>query len=167
VTTSLSLAITWTAPTLNGGTPVIDYRVSWDQGGSTYTVIISGITTTSYSTTATLTAGTVYKFKVESRNAFGYSTSFSNEISIKAVDPTAPTAPQSLAINAEVTEPFSVGLTWKAPSSNGGRELIDYQINFKIGFGEDGEYAVLAAGITTTSFTANSLTVNVIYNFKV
>ena len=76
--------MTWIAPTVVGGTAVIDYRVSWDQGTSTYAVLESGITTTSYQTTATLTANTVYKFKVESRNAYGYSTSFSNEVSIRA-----------------------------------------------------------------------------------
>jgi len=83
--------MTWTAPTVVGGSAVIDYRISWDQGGSTFAVLATGITTTSYSTTATLTPNTVYKFKVESRNAYGYSTSFSNEVSIRAASiPTAP-----------------------------------------------------------------------------
>ena len=62
---------------------MIDYRVSWDQGTGTgiFVVLatgITGLTTVSYRTTATLTANTFYSFKVESRNAVGYSTSFSN-----------------------------------------------------------------------------------------
>ena len=84
ITSASIVALTWDPPTEIGGTPVIDYRVSWDQETGDYTVIASGITTTSYTTTATLTPNTVYKFKVESRNAFGFSTSFSNEISIRA-----------------------------------------------------------------------------------
>ena len=90
ITSASVIGMTWTAPTVVGGTPVIDYRVSWDQGTSTYTVLASGITTLSYSTTATLTANTVYKFKVESRNSYGYS-AFSNEVSIRAASlPSAP-----------------------------------------------------------------------------
>jgi len=124
ITNASVIGITWTAPTVVGGSAVIDYRVSWDQGGSTYTVLATGITATSYSTTATLTANGVYKFKVESRNSYGYSTSFSNEVSIRAA--AIPTAPQSLANNAAVTASGTVGLTWSAPSSNGGSVVIDY-----------------------------------------
>ena len=82
VTSSTVIGITWIAPTVVGGTAVTSYRVSWDQGTGTYVVLASGITTASYSTTATLTPNTNFSFKVESRNAFGFSTSFSNEVSI-------------------------------------------------------------------------------------
>jgi len=97
VTSPTSLGMTWAAPAINGGTLVIDYRVSWDQGGSDYVVLAEGIIEPSYITTAPLTAGKVYKFKVESRNAYGFS-SFSNVVSIKAANIAAPTAPQSFAI---------------------------------------------------------------------
>lgn len=127
----------------------------------------SGVTATSYTTTAVLIPGTTYKFKVESRNEFGYSSRFSEEISIKAIDPTPPTAPLNLTINPKVDEPLSIGLSWEAPEKNGGRVVLDYQISYKIGFVKDGDYAVLAAGIKTTSFLAQKLTGNVIYNFKV
>jgi hypothetical protein len=116
----------------------------------------------SYSTTATLTADTVYKFKVQSRNAFGLSTSYSNEVSIRAAS--VPTAPQTLANNAAVTASGTVGLTWSAPSSNGGSAVIDYQISSKSG---NGAFSVLASGISTTSYTASSLTADVVYTFKV
>jgi hypothetical protein len=82
ITSASVIALTWTAPVVGGGTAVLDYRVSWDKGIGTYVVIASGITTASYSTTSPLAANMVYKFKVESRNAFGFSTSFSNEVSI-------------------------------------------------------------------------------------
>ncbi len=82
ITSASVIALTWTAPVVEGGTAVLDYRVSWDQGTGTYDVIASGIPTASYSTTSPLAANVVYKFKVESRNAFGFSTIFSNEVSI-------------------------------------------------------------------------------------
>jgi hypothetical protein len=125
-------------------------------------MLAEGITTLSYSTTATLTADTVYKFKVQSRNAFGLSTSLSNEVSIRAAS--VPTAPQTLANNAGVTSSGTVGLTWSVPSSNGGSAVIDYQISYKSG---NGAFSVLASGITTTSYTASSLTADVVYTFKV
>ena len=93
-----------------GGTALIDYRVSWDQGSESYIVLASGVTTAFYTTTATLTANTVYKFKVESRNAFGFSTSFSNEVSIRAAS--IPTAPLNLSNNVAITASGIVGLTW-------------------------------------------------------
>jgi hypothetical protein len=61
----------------NGGTPVIDYSVYYGPAAGGYTTLITGITSTSYTVTG-LTAGTTYKFKVLSRNAFAtsaYSTS--------------------------------------------------------------------------------------------
>lgn len=92
VTSPASLGMTWEEPLVHGGTPVIDYRVSWDQGGLAYVVLQAGIVEPSYITTARLTAGTTYKFKVEARNAYGFS-SFSDVLSIKAAITTAPTAP--------------------------------------------------------------------------
>ena len=34
---------TWVRGDFDGGTPVIDYRIVWDQGNSTYTVLQHGI----------------------------------------------------------------------------------------------------------------------------
>jgi hypothetical protein len=64
ITSATVIALAWTAPTVIGGTPVIDYRVSWDQGTGAYVELESSITTTSYSTTAVLPANTYFKFKV-------------------------------------------------------------------------------------------------------
>jgi len=150
-----------------GGTPVIDYRITWDNAESEYVVLEEGVKTVFYATTVELIAGMTYKFKVESRNKFGFSKQFSEEISIKAIDPTPPTAPLSLAINPDVDEPLTVGLTWKAPLKNGGRKVLDYQVSLKIGFVKDGKYEVIASGVKGTSFKAQKLTGNVIYNFKV
>jgi hypothetical protein len=81
-TSSSTIGLTWTAGAEDGGTPVIDYRISAAASGtSSFAILATGITTTSYATT-TLTAGNSYIFKVESRNVFGYSTSFSNEVTI-------------------------------------------------------------------------------------
>ena len=87
-------------------------------------MLASNVVTASYSTTATLNPIMVYKFKVESRNAFGYSTSFSNILMI--VPAVVPTAPLSLANNVAVTASGIVGLMWSVVVSDGGSPVIDY-----------------------------------------
>ena len=161
-TNASRIGLSWVIGSANGGTAVIDYRISWDQGTNTYTVLASNIGTTSYTTLAALTANTVYKFKVEARNSFGFSLTYSAEVSIRAAS--IPSAPLSLANNAAITASGIVGLIWSSGSSNGGSPIIDYQISSKIG---SGSYTILATGITTTSYTAASLTADVIYTFKV
>ena len=120
------------------------------------------MTSTSYTTTVTLTPETAYKFVVVSVNAFGEGRASSNEVSIIAAS--LPTAPLALANDATVTASGIVGLTWTTPTSDGGSPVIDYQISSKIGAGA---YSVLDSGITTTSYTASSLTTYVVYTFKV
>jgi len=165
VTSSSVIGMTWVAPAVNGGTPVIDYRVSWDQGGSTFVQLASGITSTAYTTSVTLVANSVYKFKVESRNSFGYSTSSTNEVAItaKTTAAVAPTAPLTLANNAAVTASGTVGLTWLAPLSNGGVPILDYKISAKTG---GAAYSTLGTS-ASTSYTALGLTAGAVYTFKV
>ena len=55
-----------------GGTPVLDYHVSIAADGGSYTVLASGLTSLSYVASG-LTAGVIYSFKVQSRNAYKYS----------------------------------------------------------------------------------------------
>jgi hypothetical protein len=65
---------------------VLDYRVSWDQGSliNSYSVLAESVKIASFTTTIVLNSGMLYKFKVEARNAVGFSKSFSNEVSIFA-----------------------------------------------------------------------------------
>ncbi len=141
---------------------MIDYRVSWDQGTSSYVLLVSGIITTSYTTAVALTPNTVYNFKVESRNAFGFSTTYSNEATIRAAS--LPNAPILLANNVEVTAAGTVGLTWSPGAYDGGSPVIDYRISYHAG---SDAYVVLTTGVTTSSFTASTLTANLIYTFKI
>lgn len=73
------------APVFNGGTPVIDYRIWYDNtsNGVTFMELVSGLTGLDYIATG-LVQGSTYKFKVESRNSYGYSALFSNTVTILA-----------------------------------------------------------------------------------
>ncbi len=68
VTTPQVIGFTWSSGTSNGGSPIIDYRISYDQATSTWIALASGITTLSYMTTTPLVEGATYRFKVEARN---------------------------------------------------------------------------------------------------
>ena len=83
ITNASRIGLSWVTGNANGGTAVIDYRVSWDQGTNTYVALASNIGTTSYTTLITLSANTVYKFKIEARNSFGFS-AYSSEVQIRA-----------------------------------------------------------------------------------
>jgi len=125
-TTATNIAMTWSAGAADGGTAVIDYRVSYKlSSDASFAVLQSGVTTTSYSTSA-LTQGSEYVFKVESRNAFGYSTTFSNEVTILQAQ--EPDAPVSLANDATITSSTQIGLTWSAGAFDGASSIIDYRI---------------------------------------
>lgn len=65
--TASSITFTWSPGASNGGGSIIDYRVSYAQDSPTYTVIAVNVLATTYTATG-LTAGLLYKFKVEARN---------------------------------------------------------------------------------------------------
>jgi hypothetical protein len=73
VTSATVVKITWSDGVSNGGTAVIDYRVSYDQSIGTFVDLDSGIATQSYTTTVILTPGAFYLFRVEARNSVGFS----------------------------------------------------------------------------------------------
>jgi hypothetical protein len=53
----------WNEGVTNGGTPVIDYKITYGEATGSYNQEIAGITQTTY-TVIGLTTETVYKFKV-------------------------------------------------------------------------------------------------------
>lgn len=93
VTNANTIKFTWDDAPEDGGSPVLDYAVYWDQGSSiaTYVQVVSGLTVREYQTPQTLTPGMLYSFKVTSRNSVGESLR-SEELQIYAADePDAPT----------------------------------------------------------------------------
>ena len=56
-TTDTLIRFSWSDGVNNGGTPIIDYTVYYDQGSSSFVELESGVTTQFYETDVTLTAG--------------------------------------------------------------------------------------------------------------
>jgi hypothetical protein len=97
VTDASKIGITWRNGISTGGSPILDYRISYDQASGSYVVLQSGVTTKSYTTSVLLTPGQTYKFKVEARNQVGYS-QLSQSVSILcAQPPDQPGAPTVVA----------------------------------------------------------------------
>jgi hypothetical protein len=82
LTNGVQIGLTWEESIMNGGTAVLDYRLWSDQSTDDYMPVISNLAATSYLVTS-LSVGDLYKFKIEARNAFGYS-EFSDVVEILA-----------------------------------------------------------------------------------
>lgn len=49
ITSSSQIGVSWTAPAFDGGSSLLDYRILYDNAsGSTFEVLVSGLTDTSY-----------------------------------------------------------------------------------------------------------------------
>jgi hypothetical protein len=80
ITNAVSVGLSWSDGTWNGGSAIIDYRISYAVGAGEFTVLETSVTSNPYTAIA-LTTGTTYKFKVQARNGVGYS-AFSNEVTV-------------------------------------------------------------------------------------
>lgn len=95
-TSDTTIRFTWAEGESNGGTPVIDYSLYYDQGlGSDFILLADSLTLNEYQTTD-ITAGTSYKFKLTARNTVGQSL-FSDTLTVLAAkDPDAPLSLQNV-----------------------------------------------------------------------
>jgi hypothetical protein len=118
------ISFTWTPASFDGGSPVIDYQVSWDQGTGSFVILQSGVLTASYTTTVTLTPGNTYAFKVKSRNLVGFSVASSSLTVLAAQISDVPAAPTTTISGAFII------VTWTAPY-NGATAITAYSITIK------------------------------------
>jgi hypothetical protein len=60
ITTKSIIGFSWSDGASNGGTAVIDYRISYDQSTGNFVTLATGVTAKSYATTVALTSGRTY-----------------------------------------------------------------------------------------------------------
>jgi hypothetical protein len=161
-----SLAVTWVAPASNGGSNIIEYIVKYSSNnGASWTRYkpSSPITATSCTVTG-LTNGTAYVIKVIARNALGISLPSAN--SAPATPATVPDSPTSVVATSGNT---SLGVTWVAPASNGGSNIIQYIVKYSSNNGAAGSWTRYkpSSPITATSCTVTGLTNGTPYVIKV
>lgn len=122
ITSGSKIGIIWQAGSLNGGAPVLDYTVSWDNATTTgtYLVLAQNVLATTYNATG-IQASLTYSFVVQARNIYGLS-NYSQPVSIlSAQTPNTPAAPTTLLSGSNMI------INWVAPGS-GGSSINGYQI---------------------------------------
>jgi subtilisin family serine protease len=153
-------SLSWIAPTQSGGTNVTDYVVEYlSNGGSTWVVFADGVSASTTATVTGLTNGTTYQFRVKAVNGGGTSEASSTATAIVGV-PSAPTALTATPLG------LSVGLTWTAPTQNGGSAIIDYVAQFSSDSGAT--WSTFSDSISTSrTTTVTRLTSGVTYQLRV
>jgi len=155
------VALSWTAPTSDGGSPLTDYVVEYStNSGTTWITFADSVSTTASVTVTGLVNGTGYVFRVSARNIAG--TGLPSSSSSSVVPRTAPSAAQSvvgLSGNAQVV------LSWSAPSSTGGNAISDYVVQYS----SDGtNWTTFTDSVSSTaSCTVTGLTNGTAYTFRV
>lgn len=120
VTSGSQIGLTWNQGVQNGGTPVIDFTISYKYDAEPYTVLASAITSQSY-TAVGLAQSTQYTFKVLSRNSYGPG-AYSSEILILAGQTPDPVSTPVTTITG-----LSVHVNWEVVST-GGSSILGYRI---------------------------------------
>ena len=157
-----SLAVTWTAPAITGGSAITDYLVKYSSnGGSTWTNFVHPASTVPSITVTGLTNGTAYVIKVIAKNAVGISPPSANSApATPATVPGIPTAVVAVRGNA------SLAVTWTAPASTGGSAITDYLVKYSSNGGSTWTNFVHPVS-TATFLTVTGLTNGTAYVIKV
>ena len=104
-----------------------DYSIEMDDNDDgSFTLVASGITSTSYVQTG-LTAGTSYNFRLRTSNAVGFS-SYSTVFTIVAATvPSQPSAPTTTLSG----DSANVVVAWTLPTDLGGLSILSYKLEIK------------------------------------
>ena len=147
-----AVALDWTAPASDGGSPVTGYRITPFVGGAAQTSVDTGSASTSRTITG-LTNGTAYTFTVAATNAVGTgpASTPSGSVTPRAA-PTAPGAPTGVAGTAGDA---SAALHWTAPADDGNSATTGYRITPFVGTTAQ---TPVDTGSTSTSRTITGLT---------
>lgn len=126
ITDANQIGFTWQEGS-NGGTAVLDWLVFYTlQETNSYELLESGVLTAAYTTTVSLQTDSLYKFKVQARNAVGIS-DFSSELVVRAARiPDVPTDVTTTADKIDVIM-SRIFFTWTAPY-DGGSAITSYTV---------------------------------------
>jgi len=152
------VVVSWTAPAVDGGSPVTGYVVTPYIGGAAQPAQASSGPGLTFTATG-LTNGVVYTVKVAAVNLAG--TGASSTASAAVTPHSVPSKP--LDVVATVGDQ-QVGLSWTTPASDGGTPITGYRVTpYADGVAQT---PILRAGTGTTT-TITGLTNGIAYTFTV
>ena len=144
-----SALVSWTAPTIDGGSPITNYVVTASPGGAQATTTGGTVTTVNG-----LTNGTAYTFTVKAYNLVGASPPSAASAAVTpAAIPDAPTGVSAVPSNAQAT------VSWTASNSEGS-PVTGYRV-----LSSPGGFTATTTGTTTATVTG--LTNGTAYTFTV
>jgi hypothetical protein len=130
-TNGTRIQLIWSNGVSNGGSPVIDYTINWDQGTGVWAVRQSNVNITSIF--ITLTANITFTFTVQSRNTQGLSP-VSNDLSVMiSSSSVAAPVPSSPGTPVTTNSGTNIVITWTAPTT--GAPFVNYTIMIGTVFG--------------------------------
>lgn len=126
LTTATQIGIKWDDGSYDGASPVLDYQLSYAEASSDVWTIWSTNLLEKTDIVTGLSAGTLYKLRVQSRNLINLS-QHSAEIQILAAQ--TPDQPTSLVnVPNPATRANQIGLAWSEPTFDGGSAILSYQL---------------------------------------
>jgi fibronectin type 3 domain-containing protein len=160
-----SVTLSWTAPTSDGGSGLTGYNVyrgTTAGGESTTPPLATNVTVTSFTDT-TVTNGSTYYYKVVAVNTVGTSAQSNEAAATPQQAATVASAPAALTASSGNA---TAGLSWTAPTSNGGSPITGYNVYRGVSAGGESATAV-ATNVHATSFTDTALSNGLTYYYKV
>ena len=164
--TAISIAVGWSAPGSNGGSPITGYTAGVFVDTSATTPLATCSTNgSSFSCTVTgLAVGTSYQVRVRATNLMG-SGAWSAPTAVSTLSVTVPGSPTitSLAPNTQ-----RIRANWSLPASNGGSPIISYTARaFLAASGGNPVGSCNANGATATNCTIRNLSTGTSYWIEV
>src|SRR5207249_3207565 len=148
-----TVSLTWSPPTSNGGSPITNYLIYRGTTSEGETLVQTLPVVLAY-TDSGLTNGQPYFYEVTAKNGVGQGPRSNEATATPAAGQTVPSAPRSLSA---VPGDGLIGLTWLAPSSDGGSPITTYNV-YRGTTPRDESQPALAAAVTVTTHTAPSAT---------
>lgn len=156
----------WKAPTNDGGSQIIGYMVEVKIGTGSFTTLSknTGNADITFSH-ANLSPNTTYTYRVSAINSVGTGGP-SNEASATTSAPKTITLPGSPTdLSGKLISTGQINLSWKAPTNDGGSQIIGYKIEVR----EDtGPYTLLSANTgKITSYSQTGIREGHTYSYRV
>ena len=147
--------LSWRAPTNNGGSRVLGYRIEVSSdGGRNWTILRrnTGSTATAFSHT-NLQPATTRFYRVSATNLAG--TGNPSNVARATTEATVPSAPRNLSADASGTS--QIILTWDTPTAHGGALITGYRIEVSENAGANWRILVADTRNIATRYTHTDL----------